>query len=176
MRAQTILFLLVDRVKGKLNCRPYRGGGEGNPKRLVEAASVAFSNRSNILTIRDIGRSNDSGSGQPQQLRQPHNFSSPLEDSSVSPFTAALRTDSARRGFAISLSTSRRITSPDCLFLFLFCGIKPSCHASKHKNGQFRPVFQKRTPPDSPAVLRRRFRPRALCYRSPQSLTAPESV
>src|SRR5664279_4433243 len=52
MRAQTILFLLVDRVKGKLNCRPYRGGGEGNPKRLVEAASVAFSNRSNILTIR----------------------------------------------------------------------------------------------------------------------------
>jgi hypothetical protein len=52
MRAQTILFLLVDRVKGKLNGRPYRGGGEGNPKRLVEAASLAFSNRSNILTIR----------------------------------------------------------------------------------------------------------------------------
>src|ERR1019366_6433085 len=43
---------LVDRVKGKLDCRPYRGGGEGNAKRLVEAASLAFSNRSNILTIR----------------------------------------------------------------------------------------------------------------------------
>jgi hypothetical protein len=52
MRAQTIPFLLVDRVKGKLNCRPYRGGGEGNPKRLVEAASHAFSNRLNFLTIR----------------------------------------------------------------------------------------------------------------------------
>ena len=52
MRAQTILFLLVDRVKGKLNCRPYRGGGEGNPKRLVVAVSRAFSNRSNIFTIR----------------------------------------------------------------------------------------------------------------------------
>src|ERR1035438_3554130 len=52
MRAQTILLLLVDRVKEKLNCRPYRAGGEGNPKRLVEAASLAFSNRSNILTIR----------------------------------------------------------------------------------------------------------------------------
>src|ERR1019366_4558070 len=52
MRVQTILFLLVDRVKGKLDCRPYRGGGESNPKRLVEAASRAFSNRSNILTIR----------------------------------------------------------------------------------------------------------------------------
>src|SRR5664279_1980469 len=37
---------------GKLDCRPYRDGGEGNPKRLVEAASLAFSNRSNILTIR----------------------------------------------------------------------------------------------------------------------------
>src|ERR1035437_9602982 len=55
MRAQTILFLLVDRVREKLNCRPYRGGGEGNPKRLVEAASLAFSNRSNILTIRHSG-------------------------------------------------------------------------------------------------------------------------
>jgi hypothetical protein len=43
---------LVDRVKGKLDCRPYRGGGEGNPKKLVEAASRAFSNRSNIFTIR----------------------------------------------------------------------------------------------------------------------------
>src|SRR5664280_3735481 len=53
MRAQTILCLLVDRVKGKLNCRPYRGGGEGNPKRLVEAASLAFSNRSSFLTLRD---------------------------------------------------------------------------------------------------------------------------
>jgi len=39
MRAQTILFLLVDRVRGKLDCRPYRPGGEGNPKRLVEAVS-----------------------------------------------------------------------------------------------------------------------------------------
>src|ERR1039458_5152073 len=54
MRAQTILFLLVDGVNGKLNCRPYRDGGEGNPKRLVEAASLAVSNRSNILTIRGI--------------------------------------------------------------------------------------------------------------------------
>src|ERR1035441_9570795 len=52
MRAQTILFLLVDRVRGKLDCRPYRDGGEGNPKRLVEAASLAFSNRSIFLTIR----------------------------------------------------------------------------------------------------------------------------
>src|ERR1017187_862242 len=43
---------LVDRVRGKLNCRPYREGGEGNPKRLVEAASLAFSNRSIFLTIR----------------------------------------------------------------------------------------------------------------------------
>src|ERR1039458_4896019 len=56
MRAQTILFLVVDRVMGKLDCRPYRGGGEGNPNRLVEAASRAFSNRSNILTIRVGGR------------------------------------------------------------------------------------------------------------------------
>jgi hypothetical protein len=59
MRSQTILFLLVDRVKGKLDCRPYRDGGEGNPKRLVEAASRVFSNRSNILTIRgyyDVSR------------------------------------------------------------------------------------------------------------------------
>src|ERR1035437_435740 len=53
MRAQTILFLLVDRVREKLDCRPYRGGGEGNPKRLEEAASLAFSNRSIFLTIRD---------------------------------------------------------------------------------------------------------------------------
>src|ERR1039458_9510843 len=52
MRAQTILFLSVDRVKGKLDCRPYRGRGEGNPKRLVEAASLAFSNRSSFLTLR----------------------------------------------------------------------------------------------------------------------------
>src|SRR5664280_3543903 len=29
MRAQTILFLSVDGVKEKLDCRPYRGGGEG---------------------------------------------------------------------------------------------------------------------------------------------------
>src|ERR1017187_6028216 len=43
---------LVDRVRGKLNCRPYREGGEGNPKRLVEAASLAFSSRSIFLTIR----------------------------------------------------------------------------------------------------------------------------
>ena len=42
----------MDRVNGKLDCRPYRGGEEGNPRRLVEAASLAFSNRSNILTIR----------------------------------------------------------------------------------------------------------------------------
>jgi hypothetical protein len=48
------LFLSVDRVNGKLDCRPYRGGEEGNPRRLVEAASLAFSNRSNILTIRQI--------------------------------------------------------------------------------------------------------------------------
>jgi hypothetical protein len=52
MRAQTILFLLVDRVRGKLDCRPYRSGGEGNPKRLVEAASLAFPTRSIFLTIR----------------------------------------------------------------------------------------------------------------------------
>jgi hypothetical protein len=31
----------------------YRDGGEGNPKRLVEAASRAFSIRSNFLTIRE---------------------------------------------------------------------------------------------------------------------------
>src|ERR1017187_6949659 len=37
MRAQTLLFLLVDRVRGKLDCRSYRGRGEGNPKRLVVA-------------------------------------------------------------------------------------------------------------------------------------------
>src|ERR1019366_10330778 len=54
MRAQTILFLLVDRVREKLDCRPYRGRGEGNPKRLVEAASRAFPTRSIILTIRDF--------------------------------------------------------------------------------------------------------------------------
>src|ERR1035441_3803930 len=60
MRAQTILFLLVDRVREKLDCRPYRGGGEGNPKRLEEAASLAFSNRSIFLTIR-VGLSLDSG-------------------------------------------------------------------------------------------------------------------
>lgn len=58
---------------------------------------------------------------------------------------AALLADSAMRGFAISLSTSRSITSPDSLFLVFFCGIKPSCHASKGKKGQFGPVFQKRT-------------------------------
>src|ERR1035437_878522 len=29
MRAQTILFLSVDGVKEKLDCRPYRGGGKG---------------------------------------------------------------------------------------------------------------------------------------------------
>ena len=39
MRAQTILFLLVDRVNWKLNCRPYRDGGEGNLKGLVDAVS-----------------------------------------------------------------------------------------------------------------------------------------
>src|ERR1019366_7834895 len=52
MRAQTILFLLVDRVREKLDCRPYRGSGEGNPKRLGEVANLAFSKRSNIFTIR----------------------------------------------------------------------------------------------------------------------------
>ena len=52
MRTQTILFLLVDRVREKLDCRPYRDGEEGNPKRLVVAARLAFSNRSNILTLR----------------------------------------------------------------------------------------------------------------------------
>src|ERR1035438_8376866 len=56
MRAQTILFLLVDRVRGKLDCRPYRGGGEGNPKRLVVTVNRAFSNRSNIFTIRHRGQ------------------------------------------------------------------------------------------------------------------------
>src|ERR1039458_8089573 len=56
MRTQTILFLLVDRVRGKLDCRPYRGRGEGNPKRLVEAASRAFSNRSSFLTLRDAAQ------------------------------------------------------------------------------------------------------------------------
>ena len=35
-----------------MDCRPYRGGGEGNPKRLVEAASLAFPTRSIFLTIR----------------------------------------------------------------------------------------------------------------------------
>ena|ERR1019366_6102193 len=54
MRAQTILFLSVDGVKEKLDCRPYRGRGEGNPKRLVEAASRAFSNRSSFLTLRAL--------------------------------------------------------------------------------------------------------------------------
>src|ERR1019366_9349553 len=44
----------VDRVRGKLDCRPYRGGGEGNPKRLVVAASPAFSTRSIFLTIRGL--------------------------------------------------------------------------------------------------------------------------
>jgi hypothetical protein len=39
-------------IRGKLNCRPYRDGEENNPQRLGEAASRAFSNRSNILTIR----------------------------------------------------------------------------------------------------------------------------
>ena len=39
----------VDRVKEKLACRPYRGGGEGNPKRLVEAASPAFPTRFEFL-------------------------------------------------------------------------------------------------------------------------------
>src|ERR1039458_9043523 len=52
MRAQTILFLSVDGVKEKLDCRPYRGHGEGNPKKLVEAASRAFPTLSIILTIR----------------------------------------------------------------------------------------------------------------------------
>src|ERR1019366_1837580 len=52
MRAQTILFLSVDGVKEKLDCRPYRGRGEGNPKKLVEAASRAFPTLSIILTIR----------------------------------------------------------------------------------------------------------------------------
>src|ERR1035441_6787988 len=53
MRAQTILFLLLDRVRGKLDCRPYRGRGEGNPKRLVEGGIRAFSCRSSFLTLRD---------------------------------------------------------------------------------------------------------------------------
>src|ERR1019366_4894380 len=61
MRAQTILFLLVERFRGRLDCRPYRDGGEGNPKRLVEAASRAFSNRSNIFTIRDRIRESHGG-------------------------------------------------------------------------------------------------------------------
>jgi hypothetical protein len=56
MRAQTILFLSVDGVKEKLDCRPYRGRGEGNPKKLVEAASRAFPTLSIILTIRGEGR------------------------------------------------------------------------------------------------------------------------
>src|ERR1017187_4592598 len=56
MRAQTILFLSVDGVKEKLDCRPYRGRGEGNPKKLVEAASCAFPTRSIILTIRGLGK------------------------------------------------------------------------------------------------------------------------
>ena len=30
---------------------PYRGGGEGNPKRLEEAASLAFSNRFEFLDL-----------------------------------------------------------------------------------------------------------------------------
>ena len=52
---------------------------------------------------------------------------------------AALLTDSARRGFAISFFTSRRTASLNNLFLFLR-GITPSsCHAPKAKNGQFRP-------------------------------------
>src|ERR1019366_1042440 len=46
------LRLLVDGVKEKLDRRPYRGVGEGNPKRLVEGASRAFSNRSSFLTLR----------------------------------------------------------------------------------------------------------------------------
>src|ERR1035437_7226460 len=54
MRAQTILFLSVDGVKEKLDCRPYRGRGEGNPKKLVEAASRAFPTLSIILTIRRL--------------------------------------------------------------------------------------------------------------------------
>src|ERR1035441_9120163 len=63
MRAQTILFLSVDGVKEKLDCRPYRGRGEGNPKKLVEAASRAFPTLSIILTIRvngvDLGAHRD---------------------------------------------------------------------------------------------------------------------
>jgi hypothetical protein len=38
MQAQTILFLVVDRVSGKLNCRIYRGGGEGNPKSRLQSS------------------------------------------------------------------------------------------------------------------------------------------
>ncbi len=49
---------------------------------------------------------------------------------------AALLTDSAIRGFAISFSTSRKVVFQDFFFLL---GIRPSCHASKAKNGQFRP-------------------------------------
>ena len=55
---------------------------------------------------------------------------------------AALRADFAMRGFAISRSTSRKISSSDSFFSSSFSGIKPSCHAPKSKNGQFRPVFQ----------------------------------
>ena len=51
----------------------------------------------------------------------------------------ALLTDSARRGFAISFFTSRRIVSLNALLLFLRGMMPSSCHAPKAENGQFRP-------------------------------------
>ena len=49
---------------------------------------------------------------------------------------AALLTDSAMRGFAISFSTARRVTAQD---FFFFLDIRHHATASKAKNGQFRP-------------------------------------
>src|SRR5271166_290966 len=55
---------------------------------------------------------------------------------------AALLTDSAMRGFAISFFTSRRVASLNALLLFLRGMTPSSCHAPKAMNGQFRPVEQ----------------------------------
>src|SRR5271166_6072110 len=53
MRTQTILFLLVDRVRGSWIVGLIEAEEKGSAKGLVEAARLDFSNRSNFLTIRD---------------------------------------------------------------------------------------------------------------------------
>lgn len=55
--------------------------------------------------------------------------------------STASRTDSAKRGFAISLAMSARVARANPSFFAIFCVIPASWHAWRNKNGQFRTVF-----------------------------------